>query len=88
MVIKVPQIGLGGGGNGRTEGIGGAITTGGTRAGGGGIGLATGTGTGAGGGAAIWIPQLEQYTASSLLSAPHSGHFLGNDYPPMVSTVK
>jgi len=51
MVIKVPQIGLGGGGNGSTEGIGGPITRGGTLAGGGGKGLATGTTVGAGGAA-------------------------------------
>jgi len=50
-VTNVPQIGLGGGGNGRTAGSGGVITGGGIR--GGGAGLTTGTTVGTGGGTAI-----------------------------------
>lgn len=50
-VIRVPQIGLGGGGNGRIAGIGGANVGGGIR--GGGAGLMTGKTVGTGGGTTI-----------------------------------
>jgi hypothetical protein len=88
IVIRVPQIGLGGGGKGSIAGIGGAIIGDGIRGGGaGGAGLITGTTVGAEG-TDNWIPQLEQYTASSLLSAPHSGHFLVNSFPPIILTTE